>query len=45
MLLQGVWQPGPVVVLGEPIGLERVLAVLAFTGAWWAINRGPNLRY
>jgi ABC-2 type transport system permease protein len=22
-----------------------VLAVLAFTGAWWAINRGPNLRY
>ncbi len=22
-----------------------VLAVLAFIGAWWAINRGPNLRY
>jgi ABC-2 type transport system permease protein len=22
-----------------------VLAVLAFTGAWWAINRGPSLRY
>jgi ABC-2 type transport system permease protein len=22
-----------------------LLAVLAFTGAWWAINRGPNLRY
>jgi hypothetical protein len=22
-----------------------LLAVLAFCGAWWAINRGPNLRY
>jgi ABC-2 type transport system permease protein len=21
------------------------LAALAFAGAWWAINRGPNLRY
>src|ERR687886_2224121 len=22
-----------------------LLAALSFTGAWWAINRGPNLRY
>lgn len=22
-----------------------LLAFLSFTGAWWAINRGPNLRY
>ncbi len=22
-----------------------LLAALAFTGAWWAISRGPNLRY
>jgi hypothetical protein len=22
-----------------------LLAVLAFCGAWWAISRGPNLRY
>ena len=22
-----------------------LLAVLAFSGAWWAIARGPNLRY
>ena len=30
VLLQGVWQPGPVDLLGEPVGLERVLAVAAF---------------
>src|ERR671917_589085 len=27
------------------VAVVFVLAVLAFTGAWWAINRGPNLRY
>src|SRR5215210_6543329 len=27
------------------LGVVFVLAALAFTGAWWAINRGPNLRY
>jgi ABC-2 type transport system permease protein len=27
------------------LGIVLLLAALAFTGAWWAINRGPNLRY
>src|SRR3954452_13632929 len=27
------------------IGVVFLLAALAFIGAWWAINRGPNLRY
>ncbi len=27
------------------LGIVLLLAVLAFTGAWWAMNRGPNLRY
>src|SRR5829696_8053271 len=27
------------------LGVVFLLAALAFTGAWWAINRGPNLRY
>src|SRR5215204_3495551 len=27
------------------LGVVFLLATLAFTGAWWAINRGPNLRY
>ena len=30
VLLQGVWQPGPVDLLGEKVGLERLLAVAAF---------------
>lgn len=27
------------------IAVVFLLAVLAFSGAWWAISRGPNLRY
>ncbi|MDQ4001915.1 MAG: ABC transporter permease, partial [Actinomycetota bacterium] len=27
------------------LGVVFALAALAFTGAWWAISRGPNLRY
>src|SRR5215208_3085133 len=27
------------------IGVVFLLAALAFTSAWWAISRGPNLRY
>ena len=27
------------------LGVVFLLATLAFIGAWWAINRGPNLRY
>ncbi len=27
------------------LGIVLLLAALAFAGAWWAINRGPNLRY
>jgi ABC-2 type transport system permease protein len=27
------------------IAVVLLLAVLSFCGAWWAINRGPNLRY
>ena len=27
------------------IAVVFLLAVLSFLGAWWAINRGPNLRY
>lgn len=27
------------------LGIVFLLAVLAFSGAWWAISRGPNLRY
>ncbi|MFC7474923.1 sodium:proton antiporter [Dankookia sp. GCM10030260] len=32
VVLQGIWQPGAVAVLGEPVGLERLLAVAAFLG-------------
>ena len=39
VLAQGVWQPGEVAVLGEPIGLERVLATLAFLAITWASLR------
>ncbi|QIN79723.1 ABC transporter permease [Rubrobacter marinus] len=27
------------------LAIVAALAALAFAGAWWAINRGPNLRY
>ena len=27
------------------LALVLLLAALSFTGAWWAISRGPNLRY
>jgi ABC-2 type transport system permease protein len=27
------------------LGVVLLLAMLAFSGAWWAMNRGPNLRY
>jgi ABC-2 type transport system permease protein len=27
------------------LGVVLLLATVAFAGAWWAINRGPNLRY
>ncbi|MDQ4106958.1 MAG: ABC transporter permease [Actinomycetota bacterium] len=27
------------------VGIVFLLAILAFSGAWWAISRGPNLRY
>ena len=27
------------------LGVVLLLATLAFSGAWWAMNRGPNLRY
>ena len=27
------------------LGVVLLLATLAFAGAWWAMNRGPNLRY
>ena len=27
------------------VAVVFLLAVLAFCGAWWAIHRGPNLRY
>jgi ABC-2 type transport system permease protein len=27
------------------LAVVLLLATLAFGGAWWAINRGPNLRY
>ncbi len=27
------------------IGVVFLLALVSFLGAWWAINRGPNLRY
>lgn len=27
------------------VAIVLILAMLAFSGAWWAINRGPNLRY
>jgi ABC-2 type transport system permease protein len=27
------------------IAVVFLLAFLAFCGAWWAISRGPNLRY
>jgi ABC-2 type transport system permease protein len=27
------------------LGMVFLIAVLAFGGAWWAISRGPNLRY
>jgi ABC-2 type transport system permease protein len=27
------------------LGVVLLLAALAFAGAWWAMNRGPNLRY
>ncbi len=27
------------------LGMVFLIAVLAFCGAWWAISRGPNLRY
>jgi len=32
VLLQGVWRPGEVEVLGDPIGLERLAAIGAFIG-------------
>ncbi|WP_149535368.1 sodium:proton antiporter [Siccirubricoccus phaeus] len=32
VLLQGVWQPGEVALLGEPVGLERLLAMAGFLG-------------
>jgi ABC-2 type transport system permease protein len=31
--------------LSPTLGVVFLLAALAFTGAWWAISRGPNLRY
>ena len=27
------------------LGMVFLIAILAFLGAWWAISRGPNLRY
>lgn len=30
VLMQGVWQPGEVTILGEHIGLERLVAICAF---------------
>ncbi|PHK96853.1 sodium:proton antiporter [Pseudoroseomonas rhizosphaerae] len=30
VLMQGLWQPGEVSLLGQPIGLERVVAMLIF---------------
>jgi ABC-2 type transport system permease protein len=27
------------------IATVLAMAALAFSGAWWAISRGPNLRY
>jgi ABC-2 type transport system permease protein len=27
------------------LGMVFLISVLAFCGAWWAISRGPNLRY
>ena len=32
VLLQGVWHPGELVLLGQPIGLERLLGMLVFGG-------------
>jgi Na+/H+ antiporter NhaD/arsenite permease-like protein len=30
VLLQGIWQPGEVVILGETVGFERVVAIVIF---------------
>ncbi|UFN50353.1 sodium:proton antiporter [Roseomonas sp. OT10] len=39
VLLQGVWQPGRVIVLGQPMGVERLLAVAVFLAVAWASVR------
>jgi Na+/H+ antiporter NhaD/arsenite permease-like protein len=39
VLLQGVWRPGEVAVLGEPIGIERLVAVAAFLAITFASVR------
>ncbi|MBV1798518.1 sodium:proton antiporter [Siccirubricoccus sp. G192] len=46
VLLQGVWQPGEVVILGEHLGIERLCAVGAFLAVTLASIRltSPQLR-
>lgn len=35
VLMQGLWQPGEVMILGEPIGLERLAAIGIFLVITW----------
>jgi Na+/H+ antiporter NhaD/arsenite permease-like protein len=39
VLLQGMWQPGDVVIFGDAIGLERLVAIAAFIGITFASIR------
>jgi Na+/H+ antiporter NhaD/arsenite permease-like protein len=46
VLLQGVWKPGEVAVLGDSIGIERLVAIAAFVAITFASMRltSPALR-
>ncbi|MBY0334299.1 MAG: sodium:proton antiporter [Acetobacteraceae bacterium] len=46
VLLQGVWRPGEVAILGDAIGIERLVAIAAFVGVTFASIRltTPELR-
>jgi Na+/H+ antiporter NhaD/arsenite permease-like protein len=46
VLLQGAWQPGEVDILGQHIGIERLIGIAAFLAISWASMRvtSPALR-
>jgi len=46
VLVQGYWRPGEVVILGEAVGIERLLGVAVFLAVAWVSMRvtSPALR-